>query len=47
MSIREGVMTEATVGQARTLVVDAKRMLEVMIQQYNDNGVTMYTPEGE
>lgn len=44
---QERVMQEAKIAQARTLVVDAKLMLEVMIRAYNEHGVTMYTPEGE
>lgn len=41
------VLREASVGEARTLVVDAKRLLDVMIEEYKTRGVTMYTPEGE
>ena len=41
------VLRECKVGEARTLVVDAKRLLEVMIKEYKTRGVTMYTPEGE
>lgn len=41
------VLRECKVGEARTLVVDAKRLLEVMIEEYKTRGVTMYTPEGE
>ena len=41
------VLREAKVGEARTLVVDAKRLLEVMIEEYKTRGVTMYTPDGE
>jgi aminoglycoside 3-N-acetyltransferase len=42
----KGVMTRATIGKAKTLVFDASKMLEVMIAEYNSNGVTMYTPTG-
>lgn len=41
------VLRECKVGEARTLVVDAKILLEVMIEEYKTRGVTMYTPEGE
>ncbi len=42
----KGVFTEQTVGQARTLVFDASKMLKVMIEEYKAKGVTMYTPTG-
>lgn len=43
----KGLLHEAHVGEAKTLVVDAKRLLDVMIEEYKTRGVTMYTPEGE
>lgn len=45
--IDKGLLKEKKIGQARTLVVDAKSMLAVMIDEYKTNGVTMYTPQGE
>jgi len=33
-------------GNAPTLLLDAKKMLDVMIDEYKKNGVTMYTPNG-
>jgi aminoglycoside 3-N-acetyltransferase len=33
-------------GNASTLLLDAKMMLDVMIEEYKNNGVTMYTPNG-
>jgi aminoglycoside 3-N-acetyltransferase len=33
-------------GNAPTLLLDAKKMLDVMIEEYKKNGVTMYTPNG-
>ncbi|WP_343634063.1 AAC(3) family N-acetyltransferase [Fluviicola sp.] len=42
----KGVMTRSTIGNAPTLVFDAAKMLEVMISEYQTNGVTMYTPNG-
>lgn len=42
-----GVMTYSSIGKAKTLVFDASKMLEVMIEEYNTRGVTMYTPTGE
>ncbi|MEJ6777819.1 MAG: AAC(3) family N-acetyltransferase [Crocinitomicaceae bacterium] len=43
----KGVLKENKIGQARTLVVDAKSMLDTMLDEYNTKGVTMYTPQGE
>ncbi|MCH2230122.1 MAG: AAC(3) family N-acetyltransferase [Crocinitomicaceae bacterium] len=45
--IDKGVLLEKSIGKARTLVVDAKSMLNVMIEEYKTNGVTMYTPKGK
>lgn len=42
----KGVFMEQAVGQARTLVFDASKMLEVLIEEYKVKGVTMYTPAG-
>lgn len=42
----EGALFQQNIGEANTLVVDAKRFLEVMIEQYEKNGITMYTPKG-
>lgn len=44
---RKGLLSEEKIGQANTLVVDAKSMLEVMLEEYKTNGVTMYTPQGD
>jgi aminoglycoside 3-N-acetyltransferase len=43
---REGNLKHVLVGQAPTLILDAKGMFDTMIKQYNENGVTMYTPKG-
>nr|WP_294861936.1 AAC(3) family N-acetyltransferase [uncultured Fluviicola sp.] len=43
----KGVVKHATIGNAKTLVFDAAKMLEVMIAEYQNNGVTMYTPTGD
>ncbi|MNY16512.1 hypothetical protein D3C86_1497800 [compost metagenome] len=43
----KNVMKRAVIGKAKTLVFDASGMLEVMIDEYQANGVTMYTPQGE
>ncbi|TSJ41243.1 AAC(3) family N-acetyltransferase [Fluviicola chungangensis] len=42
----KGVMQYSTIGKAKTLIFDAAKMLEVMIEEYEENGVTMYTPTG-
>jgi aminoglycoside 3-N-acetyltransferase len=42
----KGVMKRSTIGKAKTLVFDASKMLETMIGEYQENGVTMYTPQG-
>jgi aminoglycoside 3-N-acetyltransferase len=44
--IEKGVMQKVQIGQAESLLVDAKGMLEVMLEAYNKGGVTMYTPQG-
>jgi aminoglycoside 3-N-acetyltransferase len=43
----KGILAKVKIGKADTLVVDAKAMLDCMIEEYNERGVTMYTPEGE
>jgi aminoglycoside 3-N-acetyltransferase len=42
----KGVYQEVKIGQATTLVFDAKKMLDVMIAAYHEKGVTMYSPHG-
>ncbi len=43
----KGVMKRSTIGKAKTLIFDAEKMMEVMIDEYQQNGVTMYTPNGD
>jgi aminoglycoside 3-N-acetyltransferase len=43
---RKKALKEVKIGKAVTLLVDAHKMLEVMIDEYKKNGVTMYTPHG-
>lgn len=43
---KEGVLTHEIIGKAETLVVDAKGFFDVMINEYSNHGVTMYTPDG-
>lgn len=43
----KGILTKVKIGKADALLVDAKRLLSGMIEEYKSNGVTMYTPQGE
>jgi aminoglycoside 3-N-acetyltransferase len=43
---KEGVLTHCQVGNASTLLVHAKPLLDVMIKAYHEQGITMYTPKG-
>jgi aminoglycoside 3-N-acetyltransferase len=40
------VAQKVKIGNAETWLFDAKKMLNVMIEEYQKNGVTMYTPKG-
>ena len=44
--IEKGVLQDVKVAEARALLVDAKKMLNCMIEEYKSNGITMYTPNG-
>lgn len=46
MFIEKNVAKEEILGQAKTLVFDAEKMLHVMLEKYKESGVTMYTPKG-
>lgn len=41
-----GVLKHVMLGEAKTLLVQAKEMVDCMLEQYEKNGVTMYTPKG-
>ena len=43
---REGVIINGMIGEAKSILIDANKMLDVMIKNYNEKGVTMYTPFG-
>ncbi len=43
---KEGALTHTKLGDANCLLLDAKRMFDVMVEQYKASGVTMYTPHG-
>ncbi len=42
----KGVLKKVMIGQAESLLVDAKGMFDVMVTEYKERGVTMYTPFG-
>lgn len=44
--INEKVLVDGFVGEAKTMLIDANKMLEVMLKYYKEKGVTMYTPFG-
>ena len=44
---QEGVLVNGMIGGAKSMLIDADKMLEVMIRSYREKGVTMYTPFGE
>lgn len=44
--VEQGVMQDVQIGQARALLTDAAAMLDCMIREYREHGVTMYTPHG-
>lgn len=41
---QEGVLVNGVIGEAKSMLIDANKMLESMIKNYNDKGITMYTP---
>jgi len=43
---KENVLVNGMIGEAKSMLIDANRMLKVMIKNYNEKGVTMYTPFG-
>ena len=43
---QEGVIVNGMIAEAKSMLIDANKMLEVMIKNYNEKGVTMYTPNG-
>jgi aminoglycoside 3-N-acetyltransferase len=46
MFAKEGVLVDGFIGKAKSMLIDADKMLHVMIKYYNEKGVTMYTPFG-
>lgn len=47
MFIKHGAMQQIQIGEGTGLMTDARRMFEVMIEQYEQKGITMYTPYGK
>jgi aminoglycoside 3-N-acetyltransferase len=43
---KENVLVNGMIGEAQSMLIDANRMLEVMIKYYTEKKVTMYTPWG-
>jgi aminoglycoside 3-N-acetyltransferase len=43
---KEGVLVNGMIGEAKSMLIDANKMLAAMIRNYNEKGVTMYTPYG-
>lgn len=43
---KQNVLTKVKIGNANTLLIDAKKMIDTMIDLYHSKGVTMYTPHG-
>lgn len=44
---REGVLQKTQLGRADCLLLNAQSMFKCMVDGYNKNGITMYTPHGE
>lgn len=44
---KNGALTRLKLGMAECLLIDAKAMLEIMLLEYKERGVTMYTPKGD
>jgi len=44
---REGILILCMIGEAPSTLIDAAGLLEVMIRNYREKGITMYTPEGD
>ncbi|OFY85267.1 MAG: hypothetical protein A3F72_04495 [Bacteroidetes bacterium RIFCSPLOWO2_12_FULL_35_15] len=43
---KANVLVNGEIAEAKSMLIDANKMLEVMIKNYNERGVTMYTPFG-
>ncbi len=47
MFMERNVLTRHQVGKADCLLLDAQSMFDVMVEEYLQHGITMYTPNGE
>ena len=47
MFIENEVVEKVYIGKAESYLFDAKKMLDVMIEKYKSEKITMYTPKGE
>lgn len=45
--LKQGVLVDGMIGEAKSMLIDADKMLKVMIKNYNERGVCMYVPYGE
>jgi aminoglycoside 3-N-acetyltransferase len=46
MFVNAGAMKHVKIGEADSLIADAKAFFDVMVKNYTERGVTMYTPFG-
>lgn len=44
--LKEQALHDCKIGEAKSMLIDAARMLQVMVDAYKKSGVTMYTPKG-
>jgi aminoglycoside 3-N-acetyltransferase len=44
---KEGILKHGMIGEASATLIDAAGLFEVMLRNYHERGVTMYTPHGE
>lgn len=45
--LKQGVLVDGMIGEAKSMLIDADKMLKVMIKNYNERGICMYAPYGE
>ena len=46
MFLESGVCQKVYIGNAESYLFDAKKMLDLMIERYESQKITMYTPKG-
>lgn len=44
---KEGILKHGVIGEAEATLIDAAGLFEVMVRNYKEKGITMYTPHGE